>query len=1058
VAIGNQGGTLGLPAGLPSDSITDLTEYLNVGEPGLSGGTGNLDGGDRALTRWINKEVTRAEPHVLAWREQANDCYRFRDGHQLSSVDEQLLRAQKRPNTAFNEIQKFLKFVSGIERRTQQALLFLPRNADDQMAQMRGEWKTKLYEWFMSQCFVGDTLVRAGDVRRGMGRHYDGPVVYLEFANGKNLTGTPNHPILTTTGWKSLANIHEGDQLIDASLLDSAGLASYFDHVESRIEEKARPLKSRPTAAVSVTRPDDFHGDGAYSNVHVIWTNGSLRDGGVAHVLKDFVQAALKHTTAISSLLFSTGQPYFPSLTVAVNDSHSIAREFTADSLSHDAQSFGHFDYRQPFVEKFLKSVGRDFLHPFSRLPNIFTTSHSESSLYEPFGNRGGIQSEAAGDNHARQLLREIESGDFVSRYRNAVLPTIRVTKATLQHYVGSVFNLDTSEGFYTANGIIAHNCNGQYARSKAFEDKLVGGLGFVDIGITRVTNPHGNPMYSRIPPKEMLFPECQTENLEGIRWLGREKNMDVQEACRKWPDYAIYLRSAAGGAANEDQFPDYGRGAGRPIQYVVPWIMTEPLNKNGGGSTGKPGKVSILEFQYYEDEPGFYFFDPLEKEDAWLNEKDYRKYKLRLAQLYDAQITDFAPTEKRVYKKTFLLNRRIMLEDPKPLATNGENPSFTWNVMTGVWDDEDKCWYGFVRVLMDPQRYANAMSRQILELMGAATKGGYLAETGAITVAQKRDIEETGSRPGSINMVQPDAIRTGRIKDKAIPQVPAGTLAVWQAAIDQIEKVGGISTQMMGALQGAVPGVSLRRQMLAGMMLLAPDFDSLSLFRQKEGYIVADFLKLIADDRLVRIGGAFDAQSIQLKRDIFDEYDDIILDENDQDPNLRQLYTDSILQIAPMLIRTGNFFPELLDYLNLPVQIRQRLKQGMQQAEQQKAEMTQQGLSVGGRGKPRSLEEIQAQVQLTKARTAEHIGKAQMYGSQAKHLGAQTQATTKGIRRDDMKTIMDLLLETHRINKEENARKAEYLLKAVDSIGGLTGTIGGIVAQGQKNRNGSSE
>src|ERR1700730_6640873 len=93
--------TLGLPRGLPSDSIVYNTLYLESGEPGISGPTGNLDGGDRALTRWINKEITRAEPHVLAWREQANDCYRFRDGHQLSSVDEQLLRAQKRPNTAF---------------------------------------------------------------------------------------------------------------------------------------------------------------------------------------------------------------------------------------------------------------------------------------------------------------------------------------------------------------------------------------------------------------------------------------------------------------------------------------------------------------------------------------------------------------------------------------------------------------------------------------------------------------------------------------------------------------------------------------------------------------------------------------------------------------------------------------------------------------------------------------------------------------------------------------------------------------------------------------------
>ena len=655
-------GTLGLPRGLPSDDIASLTPQFESGEPGITG-QAVPDSNLQPKVRWATREMVRAEPHVLAWREQANDCYRFRDGHQLSSEDAQILRANKRPNTAFNEIQKFLKFVSGIERRTQQALLFLPRNADDQEAQIRGEWKTKLYEWFCDQ------------------------------------------------------------------------------------------------------------------------------------------------------------------------------------------------------------------------------------------------------------------------------------SKA-------------------------------QYARSRAFEDKIVGGLGFVDIGVTRVTNPHGAPRYTRIPPTQMLWPECDNENLDGVKWLARENYMDVVEAVQKWPNSSVFLRAAAGGAANEDQFPDFGRGAGRPIQYVVPWIMTEPLNKNGGGMTGKPGKVPICEFQFYEDDPGYYFFDPLEKEDTWLSESDFRKYKTRLALMFDAEITDFDPTVKRVYKRMFLLQRRVLLEAPKPLPTNGENPSFTFIGMTGTWDPDEHCFYGLTRVLMDPQRYANAFFRQVLEVMGASTKGGYLAESGAITPAQKHDIEQSGSRPGSINIVQPDAIRTQRIMPKPIPQLPSGSLAVLQFCIDAIEKVAGISTQMMGSeVQGAVPGVSLRRQLTSGMVLLAAEFDSLSLFRQREGYVVADFLKLIADDRLVRIGGAFDAQSIQLKRNLFDEYDDIILDENDQDPNLRQLYTDSILQIAPMLVRTGNFFPELLDYLNLPVAIRKKLKEGMEQNKKQQMDMMMQGIGQPGRGKPRSIDEIKSQVQLTQAR-----------------------------------------------------------------------------------------
>src|SRR5271169_518803 len=103
-------GTLGLPRGLPSDEIVALTPGYESGEPGITGQV-VPDAGLQPKVRWATREMVKAEPHIMAWREQARDCYRFRDGHQLSAEDAQVLRSQKRPNTAFNEIQKFLKFV-----------------------------------------------------------------------------------------------------------------------------------------------------------------------------------------------------------------------------------------------------------------------------------------------------------------------------------------------------------------------------------------------------------------------------------------------------------------------------------------------------------------------------------------------------------------------------------------------------------------------------------------------------------------------------------------------------------------------------------------------------------------------------------------------------------------------------------------------------------------------------------------------------------------------------------------------------------------------------------
>ncbi len=715
--------TLGLPANLPSDDLLALNPEYESGETGITG-TAVTVANSNSRVRWANKQMTLAEPHVMAQREQMDEAFRFRDGHQLSDEDLRILKSQRRPDTAINEVQKFVKFASGIERRTPCALLYAARTIDDQDAATKGELCTKFAEWFVD------------------------------------------------------------------------------------------------------------------------------------------------------------------------------------------------------------KSAGT-------------------------------------------------------------------------------------------------------YERSAAFEDVIVAGLGFTDIGVTRASNPQGDPRYRKVPADQMWWPETDAMNFGldlpggGPRWLARESFMDVDEAIRKWPDEAMFIRAASGGAANEDQFPDFGRGAGRPINYVVPWIMTEPLNKNGGAGSAKPGKVPITEFQFYDTEDGYYFFDPLENNDAWENVSDFRKLQ-RYYRSIGKPITDYDQQDKRVFKRMFLLQRRIQLGDEAKLVS--QSAGFTWNVLTGTWDKKDKVFYGLLRALMSPQRYANAMFRQVLELMGASTKGGYLAETGAITLAQKRDIEETGARPGSVNIVQAGAIQGQRILPKPIPQLPQGTLQVLSFCIDLVENITGLSMSLLGTDQSNTPGVSLRRRLTQGMVLLAAPFDALSRFRKREGALIFDFMKLIADNRVIRIGGAFDGQAIRMTKDPFAIDYDIVLDENDQDPNLRQFYTDSILQIAPMLVRTGNFFPELLDYVNLPVQIRQKLKEGMASNAQQAQENAMQGLSVGGRGKPRGKQDVESDNLLKTARSVEHFAKAKSAMDKTS-MGKDDQAQKR------MQAVFDGLLAAHKEDRENRHGEVKLSLEALEKM-----------------------
>jgi hypothetical protein len=701
-------GTLGLPRGLPSDDITTLTPQLESGEPGTTGTTGALPA-EEPFAKYVNRVLSLSEPHVMNWREQARECRRFVDGHQLSDEDLNILRAQRRPDTALNELQKFLKFASGIERRTPQALLLLARVQENLEAMGKGELMTRYYDWFCD----------------------------------------------------------------------------------------------------------------------------------------------------------------------------------------------------------------------------------SSSAPFE---------------------------------------------------------------------------------RSLAFWDKLVTGIGIVDIGLSKATDLQGTPRYNHCDPADFFWPETGKENFgldsaSPIPWMAREQFVDVDEAVERWPDSALFIRASSGSGASDLAFPDFGKGAHRPISYVVPWIMTEPLNKNAG-PTEKPDKVPVLEFQYWRQEQGFYFADPLEGDTTWLSVADFNRYRRYLKERLKLEIADWTEASRRVYRRAYLLRRRVILSGPKVLPTN--NTGFTWNVMTGAWDISDRVFYGMARLFIAPQRYANAFFRQTLEIMGTAAKGGYLAETTAITLGQKREMEDTYARPGAINLVQPGAISQNRMRPKETPQVPPASLAVLQFCMGVMEKMSGLSMSLLGQEDPGQSGVATRRRLTAGMVLLAAEFDALSRFRKREGRLVMEFMKFIADGRLVRIGGVDDARYIPLARDPFALEYDVVLDETEQDPNLRQYYTDQVLRLAPTLVRMGYFLPELLDYVNLPMSFRQKLKQKIAQAAQQRQQMAMMGISPAGRGKPRSVEEMRADTMLKQARAVEAFSKAR--------------SMVHGAMRDDLEAVFRSLLQAHEAGRDQHRLRLETL------------------------------
>jgi hypothetical protein len=203
-------------------------------------------------------------------------------------------------------------------------------------------------------------------------------------------------------------------------------------------------------------------------------------------------------------------------------------------------------------------------------------------------------------------------------------------------------------------------------------------------------------------------------------------------------------------------------------------------------------------------------------------------------------------------------------------------------------------------------------------------------------------------------------------------------------------------------------------------------EFSSLSRYRIEEGYIIFDLLKTLADDRLIRVGKPYEGQVLKLMREPFAAEYDLMLDETERDPNIRHMYQEGVMAIAPVLIRQGAFMPELLDYFNLPVKFRQTLKKAMvamAQAEQRQAE---QGVATKGNKSPVRAEERAAKVKKLEADTIVQMVKAE-------RIRGQGEKDQQKMKLDQMRAILDGISQMAELKMEQQKTAAEAISRTME-------------------------
>ena len=325
----------------------------------------------------------------------------------------------------------------------------------------------RLADHWNGRCLAPGMLVSGPAVVAFVARYYKGDLVTIRTSSGQLLTVTPNHPVLTDAGWVAAGLLKEGDNVIRYTALQRATSAVRPDkhHMPTRIEDIPATLgmvrlTNVPTAA------EDFHGDGKGSEVHVVWADSLLWDAVKTKVRKPVTQKQLR--------LRAKKRIALPCLGVRQSSVHGLGA--TADrSLGGEhngAVLFGSTTSDQQTVGGDLVSQAN--ASPFQSDPNC-GPAHTidlgqcvlRFALKVGGGNGGGVEGVPVGPNNntvasqevAHSGLADTESGRQLAQRLAGKVALDRIVKISTLAYSGHVYNLQTTDGYYIANGIVTHNC-----------------------------------------------------------------------------------------------------------------------------------------------------------------------------------------------------------------------------------------------------------------------------------------------------------------------------------------------------------------------------------------------------------------------------------------------------------------------------------------------------------------------------------------------------------------------------------------------------------------------
>ena len=439
---------------------------------------------------------------------------------------------------------------------------------------------------------------------------------------------------------------------------------------------------------------------------------------------------------------------------------------------------------------------------------------------------------------------------------------------------------------------------------SDAFLDAAVCGMGWTETSLDFDEDEEGAPTMSAVNPLEMYWDKhARKKNLSDAQRLWRVRDIPLSIARDMFPDDELHDLDAKWAQIDKDGDEDESQEE------------ADLYNGDGEEALRDDKAVTIVHLQYKKRVPVYVVADPTTGAKMTLSAAEHKKLKARMEELGMPLIS--TKRDEMQVQNVFIGNK--VLQDGPALCKK----QFSFQCVTAYMDRTTGLFYGLMKLMKDPQRWANKWMAQALHILNSNAKGGLMVEEGA--VEDMRRFEKEWSQPNKVTKVTDGALAAGRIKEKQQTPMPAGFFNMMQFAIEAVREVPGVSLELLGQREADQPASLEYQRRQAGTTILAPLFDNLKRYRRDHGKLMLYIIqKYLADGRLVRVVGEEGAQYVPLALQADLKYD-IVIDDQTNTPDAKMMVWQTLVPMMKMI--PPQILLELIEFSPLPTSVVEKIK-----------------------------------------------------------------------------------------------------------------------------------